>query len=144
MTKARRQATLLDVIRRHPVRTQGELSRALAGRGVRASQVTLSRDLRELGVVKAPEGYREPGSDRAPESSEEALSRVLREFLVEATPAQNLVVLKTKPGGANAVALALDRAGWSDIIGTVAGDDTILAATPSAAKAQAVAGRLSP
>ncbi len=141
MTKARRQATLLDVIRRRPVRTQGELGRALERRGVRASQVTLSRDLRELGVVKAPEGYREPLA-APPTSSDEALFRVLREFLVEATPAQNLVVLKTKPGGANAVALALDRASWDDIIGTVAGDDTILAATASNAKAKGVAKRL--
>ncbi len=141
MTKARRQAALLDVIRRRPLRTQSELSRALESRGVEASQVTLSRDLRELGVVKTGEGYREPFAAPAA-SAEEALARVLREFLVEAVPAQNLVVLKTKPGGANAVALALDRAAWPDIIGTVAGDDTILAATESAANARSVAQRL--
>ena len=140
MTKAQRQALLRTVVRRGGLRTQEELGAALASEGVEVSQVTLSRDLRELGVVKTVEGYREPGSlGPAPA---ETLERVLREFLLEVLPAQNLVVLKTNPGGAGPVALALDRSGWSEILGTVAGDDTIFAATASPSAARKTVERL--
>jgi transcriptional regulator of arginine metabolism len=141
MTKARRQAVILDEIGQSPIRTQEELAEALRGRGVETSQVTLSRDLRELGVIKTPDGYREPGQALGqPDAS--GLSTVVRQFLVEATPAQNLVVLKTRPGGANALALAIDNARWVEIIGTVAGDDTILIVTASNEVAETVAARL--
>ncbi|MBI1356121.1 MAG: ArgR family transcriptional regulator [Acidobacteria bacterium] len=140
MTKTRRQALLRNVVRRGGLRTQEELGEALAAHGVEVSQVTLSRDLRELGVVKTSEGYREPGAlGPAPL---ENLERVVREFLVDALPAQNLVVLKTNPGGAGPVAVALDRAGWPEILGTVAGDDTIFVATASADLALEAANRL--
>ena len=129
MSKAARQSLLLRIVRERTPRTQEEVAELLAARGVEVSQVTLSRDLRELGVVKAPQGYREPGA--APRPPEETLLRALREFVLAVDVAQNLVVLKTNPGGAAAVALALDRSGWGEIVGTVAGDDTIFAATAS-------------
>jgi transcriptional regulator of arginine metabolism len=141
MTKARRQAVILDEIGQRSIRTQEELAEALRASGVETSQVTLSRDLRELGVVKTAEGYREPGQALG-QSDGSALSRVLRQFFTEATPAQNLVVLKTRPGGANALALALDNARWTEVIGTVAGDDTILIVTASNDVAETVAARL--
>lgn len=141
MTKTQRQAVILAEIVRTAIRTQEDLAEALHRRGVEASQVTLSRDLRELGVIKTQEGYRPPGAT-IPRTDDTTLTRVVREFLTEATSAQNLVVLKTRPGGASALALALDNARWPDVIGTVAGDDTILTVTPSAAAAQKLAARL--
>lgn len=141
MTKTQRQAAILATISRTSIRTQEDLAEALRRRGVAASQVTLSRDLRELGVVKTGAGYREPGPPPLQEDAG-ALTAVVRQFLTEAIPAQNLVVLKTRPGGAAALALAVDRAHWPEVIGTVAGDDTILAVTPSHKAAEAIAARL--
>lgn len=141
MTKTQRQAAILATISRAPIRTQEDLAEALRTRGVDASQVTLSRDLRELGVFKTAEGYREPGAESVQEDSN-ALTSVVRQFLTEAIPAQNLVVLKTRPGGATALALAIDRAHWPEIIGTVAGDDTILAVALSHKAAEIIAARL--
>ena len=92
-------------------------------------------------MVKTPEGYRESGQALS-QPDENALQRVVRQFLVESTSAQNLVVLKTRPGGANALALAIDNARWTEIIGTVAGDDTILIITASQEVAETVAARL--
>jgi transcriptional regulator of arginine metabolism len=140
MSKTARQSLLLRIVRERTPRTQEEVVELMAGRGVEVSQVTLSRDLRELGVVKSPQGYRELGT--APAPSREALLRTLREFVVAVETAQNLVVLKTNPGGAAAVALGLDRAGWRELVGTVAGDDTIFAATATAVAAKRLAGRL--
>jgi transcriptional regulator of arginine metabolism len=141
MTKAQRQAAILATISRASIRTQEDLAEALRNRGVEASQVTLSRDLRQLGVFKAPDGYREAGPEPRPEAAA-ALAGVVRQFLTEAIPAQNLVVLKTRPGGAAALALAIDRAHWPEVIGTVAGDDTILAVAPSHKAAETIAARL--
>ena len=141
MTKTQRQAAILAAIGRASIRTQEDLAEALRNRGVEASQVTLSRDLRELGVFKAADGYRQAVPGPGPEDAH-ALASVVRQFLTEAIPAQNLVVLKTRPGGAAALALAIDRAHWPEIIGTVAGDDTILAVAPSHRAAAMIASRL--
>jgi transcriptional regulator of arginine metabolism len=140
MSKTARQSLLLRIVRERTPRTQEEVVELLADRGVEISQVTLSRDLRELGVVKSPQGYREPGA--APRPPEELLLRTLREFVVAVDTAQNLVVVKTNPGSAATVALGLDRAGWPEIVGTVAGDDTIFAATANTAAAKRLAARL--
>jgi transcriptional regulator of arginine metabolism len=136
MNKAFRQAQLQKIVRDRDVFTQEELAAALAGKGIETTQVTLSRDIRELGIVKTPEGYREPGAIAAHDNGRENLGHVLQEFLRDVEVAQNLVVLKTNPGSAAAVALALDAEAWPEVVGTVAGDDTIFAATrgPSAAK----------
>jgi transcriptional regulator of arginine metabolism len=141
MTKAQRQAAILATISRASIHTQEDLAEALRRRGVEASQVTLSRDLRELGVFKTGAGYREPSPQPVQEDAN-TLAAVVRQFLTEAIPAQNLVVLKTRPGGAAALALAIDRAHWPEIIGTVAGDDTILAVAPSHKAAETIAARL--
>ncbi len=141
MTKTQRHAAILATISRSSIRTQEDLADALRNRGVEASQVTLSRDLRELGVFKTSMGYRQPGPEPAPEDAN-TLATVIRQFLTEAIPAQNLVVLKTRPGAATALALAIDRAHWPEVIGTVAGDDTILAVAASHKAAEAIAARL--
>ena len=136
MKKAFRQAQIGKLIRAKPILTQDELAAELAATGIQASQVTLSRDIRELGIVKTPEGYQERNSIPPSEPPRENLRRVLQEFLRDVEVAQNLVVLKTAPGGASAVGLALDAEDWPELVGTVAGDDTLFAATPSAPAAK--------
>lgn len=136
MRKAFRQAQIRKIIASGGVATQEELAERLAKFGVPTTQATLSRDIRELGLVKTPQGYREAGASTSPPQSRDNLRRVFREFLHDVQTAQNIVVIKTNPGSANTVALALDAENWPEIIGTVAGDDTIFAATagPNAAK----------
>ena len=130
MTKAYRHGQILNLIRSQPIRTQEEMAGALERLGIEVTQVTLSRDLRELGLVKGPQGYREP--DRAALSTEEpdSLKRTLEEFVRDVKTAQNLVIIRTAAGNAQPVAAALDRQAWPEILGTVAGDDTVFAATP--------------
>ena len=140
--KPRRRNAILRLVASGSIRTHEQLSAALDAEGIHVSQTTLSRDLRDLGVVKAAEGYHL--LDRAAPAvlGERALARVVAEFVVESRTAQNLVVLRTPPGGANAVAQCLDDADWSDIVGTIAGDDTIFVATPDSSTARQVRERL--
>ncbi len=142
MTKAFRQAQVQKIIRAGGVSTQEQLAAKLSAEGVSVTQVTLSRDLRELRVVKTPEGYRDAETIGAKGPAPDNLARVLKEFLRDVQPAQNLVVLKTHPGGANAVALALDAEQWPEIVGTVAGDDTIFVAAPDGRAAKKLRARL--
>ena len=142
MSKGFRQAQIQKLIRSAAIHTQEELASSLGRFGVEATQVTLSRDIRELGIVKTTEGYRERSAIEVADSVRDNLPRVLQEFLRDVQVAQNLVVLKTNPGGAGAVALALDSEHWPEIVGTVAGDDTIFVATASAAKARKLRRKL--
>ncbi|HET8550126.1 MAG TPA: ArgR family transcriptional regulator [Bryobacteraceae bacterium] len=127
MNKAYRQAQILRLIRKRRVTTQDHLARELAAIGIETTQVTLSRDIRDLGLVKTPEGYRQVLPAAAPLSNFEAEAA---EHLTDVRIAQNLLVLRTRPGHANALAVALDQAEWPEVVGTVAGDDTILVVTP--------------
>jgi transcriptional regulator of arginine metabolism len=142
MTKAYRQAQIQKLLRSRSIATQQELVRRLKTAGIHVSQVTLSRDLRELGVIKTPQGYREQGLLHAPDASAGNLSRVLVEFTRDIQVADSMVVLKTTPGGAAAVADALDMEAESGIVGTVAGDNTIFAATQSAGQAKRMCRKL--
>ena len=127
MNKAYRQAQILRLIRNRRVSTQEHLARELAALGIDATQVTLSRDIRELGLVKTSDGYRQVVSAAPPASPFESEAA---EHLTDIRIAQNLLVLRTRPGHANALAVALDQAEWPEVVGTVAGDDTILVVTP--------------
>ena len=127
--KAFRQGQILKMIRAQKIHTQEDLAQALAAIGVEATQVTLSRDMRELGLVKTPEGYKE--LDATSEKNAPDLATLVNEFLQDVRLAQNLIVIKTTPGGANSIAVALDQINWPQIVGTVAGDDTILIVTPN-------------
>jgi transcriptional regulator of arginine metabolism len=138
MNKSYRHGQILRVIEARRVHTQDELARELAQAGLNATQVTLSRDIRELGLVKTPEGYRQMGPDAAGPS----LQAVAAEFLTDARVAQNLLVLHTQPAHASSLARALDQAAWPEIVGTVAGDDTILVVAADHATAQAVREKL--
>ena len=100
--------------------------------------MTLSRDIRELRLVKTPEGY----AQMLPEEPAPAFSMLANEFLHDVRVAQNLVVLKTAPGHANSVAVALDGEHWPQIVGTIAGDDTILVVTPDHGTAEQVRKKL--
>src|SRR3954465_14970702 len=104
MNKSFRQGQIIKTIRAKPISTQEELARELSQLGIQTTQVTLSRDMRELGLVKTAEGYRQLQTETAsPE-----LSTVANEFLLDIRVAQNLVVLRTSPGNANSLAIALD------------------------------------
>ncbi len=129
MAKSRRQREIVRLIESQPVRTHDDLAAALADRGIVASQGTLSRDLRELGVVKTAAGYAASVPDEVGTDRDGALASALSQFLVTIRIAQNLVILRTYPGGASALALSLDVASWPEIVGTIAGDDTIFVAT---------------
>ena len=130
MNKAFRQGQIQKIIRSRDVHTQEELAEVLQAWGVETTQVTLSRDIRELGIVKTPEGYRElEALEEAPASDTDA-RRAVEDFLRDMRVAQNLLVLKTDPGNANALAVALDHAPWPDVVGTIAGDDTVLVIAP--------------
>ena len=122
-----RQGQILKLLTGQPVASQDELRRQLGHLGVRVTQATLSRDLRELRLVKTSAGYRPLASAAADEAPALApLSRALREFLLDIRAAQNMLVLKTPPGGAQPLAAAVDSEHWKDVAGTLAGDDTVL------------------
>ena len=127
--KARRQSAILDLVSARPVRSQNVLRRLLAGMGIRATQATISRDVKELGLVKraADGSYRSADGPAAAEAIPgERVRRAVADYLRRVEQVQQLLVLKTDPGQAQPLAFALDRAAWPEIVGTVAGDDTIL------------------
>jgi transcriptional regulator of arginine metabolism len=138
MTKSFRQGQIVKLIRGRNIFTQDELARALKAVSIDATQVTLSRDMRELGIVKTVDGYRELGTD----APNQQLATLAGEFLQDVRLAQNQVVLKTAPGHANSVAVALDDEEWPEVVGTIAGDDTILVICSDCSTAEAVRNKL--
>lgn len=138
MSKSYRHGQILKLIRSAPIFTQEELAERLKSLGIQATQVTLSRDIRELGLVKTSEGYRAMGR----EDTRLRLETLAAEFLQDVRAAQNLVVLRTAPGHANSVAVALDQEEWPEVVGTIAGDDTILVIAPDTRTAGSVSKRL--
>ncbi len=126
MNKSFRQGQILQIVRSKGIYTQEELARELGERGVQATQVTLSRDMREIGLVKTADGYRQ----LAAEKSGPDLAGVVDDYMQDIRVAQNLVVVKTSPGNANSLAIAIDREELDEVVGTVAGDDTVLVITP--------------
>jgi transcriptional regulator of arginine metabolism len=140
MSKSYRHGQILKLIRTKPIHTQEELAQELRKAGLEATQVTLSRDLRELGLAKTIDGYQEVVSDEAEAGPQ--LRLLAAEFLQDIRTAQNLVVLKTAPGHANSVAVALDGEQWPEIVGTIAGDDTILVIAPDNRTAETVEKKL--
>ena len=139
MSKAARQHLIASVIERDPIRSQGELVEVLNERGIAATASTVSRDLTELEAVRVRHAdgslvYAVPGegADRTPRTADggvaaqHRLARLAHELLVSADASANLVVLRTPPGAAQFLASAIDRASLADVVGTIAGDDTIL------------------
>lgn len=153
MRRTQRQARILQLLTDHEVKSQGELSDLLVDEGIEVTQATLSRDLVEVGAVKVRRGrslvYAVPGdgSEVAAigsigDSASARLRRTCEELLVSATAAQNLVVLRTPPGAANYLASAIDQTRDPEVIGTLAGDDTIMIVSASNRDARAIAARL--
>ena len=142
MSKAARQKAILELLHRGPVESQEELQGFLAKRGFEAGQATLSRDIRELGLIKTPEGYSAGRGVVVAEPVLPSVSRLVREFVVDVRLAQNLIVLKTSVGSAQPVAAAVDAEDWLEVVGTLAGDDTILVISPDNRTAQQLVRRI--
>jgi transcriptional regulator of arginine metabolism len=127
--KTFRHGQILRLVTGQAIANQEELRRRLAAQKLRVTQATLSRDLQELRLVKTPGGYR-PGTEIPAEAAPlPPLARALGEFLLDIRPAENLLVLKTPPSGAQPLAAAVDGAKFPEIAGTIAGDDTVLIIT---------------
>jgi len=153
-TRAGRRQLILDILGRQSVRSQGELLEILSRDGFAVTQATLSRDLLELGAVKVRDGktlvYAVPGEGgdrtaRVAPGADEMSSRLRRqceELIVTARVSANLVVVRTPSGAANYLASAIDHADNTDILGTIAGDDTILIITGGARQSRALSSRL--
>jgi transcriptional regulator of arginine metabolism len=138
MSKNYRQGQILKLVRSKQIYTQDELAQELKAVGITATQVTLSRDLRDLRLVKTQEGYQEiPADETTPQ-----LETLARDFLRDVRGAQNLLVLKTDPGYASPIAVALDNEDWDDVVGTIAGDDTVLVVAQDKKTAESVRQRL--
>jgi transcriptional regulator of arginine metabolism len=138
--KARRQSTILDVIHQQPVRNQEQLRRLVRAAGFDVTQATLSRDIRQLGLVKggADGAYQAPGNGASNgHTPQGTLNRALAEYLTRVDRVEQLVLLRTGPGQAQLLGVALDSARLPEIVGTIAGDDTILAISPDARRARA-------
>jgi transcriptional regulator of arginine metabolism len=145
--KPQRQHRVLKLLETHAVSNQAQLVELLAQEGVDATQTTVSRDLEEIGAIKV----RVPGGETVyalPElpvrqvAPEDHLRRVMGEWVVEVAHSANLVILRTPPGSAHVVGSALDRSGFEGVIGTVAGDDTVLVVAGEQAGGAQVASRL--
>ncbi|QCU77779.1 arginine repressor [Citricoccus sp. SGAir0253] len=154
-TKTARQAAIKEVLASTPVHSQAELLDQLRSRGVSVTQGTLSRDLVELGAYRVrsdagqlaytvpPEGPlgAEVPSRRGPEAMEQRLAGLCRDLLVSAESSANLVILRTPPGAAQFLASVVDQARLPEVLGTIAGDDTIMVVTRAPDGGVAVAGR---
>ena len=132
--KKLRQQEIRDLLGRRTIRTQAELAAALRERGFRATQATISRDVSELGLVKVSRAgtsaYSLPSRLVEAETGEDRLRALLHDLPIEIREAGTLLVLRTLPGSAHAIAAALDRARWPEVIGSIAGDDTVFVAFP--------------
>lgn len=143
--KSRRQRLILDLIEREPVCSQEALRRRLHARGFEATQATISRDIKELGLVKrAVDGAYQRAGAEVPDSRAalSALAHAASDFLRTVQRVQQLVVLRTGAGQAQPLAAAVDRARLPEAVGTIAGDDTVLVIAPDARRAAALARRL--
>jgi transcriptional regulator of arginine metabolism len=143
ISKRARQGKILEVSRNQQIHSQEELSLILRQGGIDVTQATLSRDIRELGLVKMRGGYR----NRIPEEShpvlpDEMLRRAFKQFVISTDVSGNIVIIKTSPGNAHSVGVVLDAAHWPEMLGTVAGDDTIFVLLRSGRWGKKMLGRI--
>jgi transcriptional regulator of arginine metabolism len=129
--KTFRHGQILRLVTGQRIASQEELRRRLAAQKLRVTQATLSRDLQELRLVKTHDGYKQESGLPEESVNKPPLARALGEFLLDIRPAENLLVLKTPPSGAQPLAAAVDGAKFDEIAGTIAGDDTVLIITPN-------------
>ncbi len=145
MTKIKRQMKTLEIIKKNEIETQEELAAQLKKEGIKVTQATISRDINELRLIKVPVGdqkykYALP-YDKTSGNFMEVMSKIFKDFVVSLDYTECFIVLKSLPGTAQAVAAAIDGANWSEIIGTVAGDDNILIIIKPKEKVEEFLGR---
>ena len=143
--KTVRQVAILDIIEKNDIETQEELADALRQRGIKVTQATVSRDIKELRLLKVltPMGaYKYATADKAENGLSERFIRMLAESLLSVAASENLIVVKTLNGSANVAAEALDSLHWPEILGSIAGDNTILLVIRSQADVPGVVGRI--
>lgn len=145
--KFQRHNAIRELVAHVLVANQDELRRKLRRRGFEVTQATLSRDIHELKLIKGPGGYSLPngngnGAAHAVDDAPPSAAEVMESFGLDVRHAMNQVVLRTTMGGAQPMAAALDREGWSEVVGTIAGDDTVLVICPDVKRAHDVEARL--
>lgn len=145
--KRLRQQQIRDLIATQTIRTQHELAAALRERGYRATQATISRDVGEMGLIKqtreGTRGYAVPPRFEQPETTgEERLAMILRDLPMDIRLAGLLIVVKAVPGSAHPIAAALDRTGWAEVVGSIAGDDTVFVACTDRSAAERLSRRM--
>lgn len=143
--KTVRQVAILDIIEKQEIETQEELASALNARGIRVTQATVSRDINELRLLKVltPSGkYKYATGDQADNNLTDRFIRMLAESLLSVSSANNLIVVKTLSGSANVAAEALDSMHWPEVLGTLAGDNTVLLIIRSNEETIAVTSRI--
>lgn len=145
--KQLRQREIRDLLATRPIRTQQELAAALRDRGFRATQATISRDVADLGLIKASQdgiqSYTVPARvTEAETTGEERLRALFRDLPADVREAGLMLVVKTLPGSAHAIAAALDRTRWPEVVGSIAGDDTVFVAFTDRVSMQRVRARL--
>jgi transcriptional regulator of arginine metabolism len=143
MSKTARHKAILDLLDEGPVESQDSLQQRLERKGFEVGQATLSRDIHELKLVKGPDGYRRAGNGSGSDSVLPSVLHLARQFVLEIRQAQNLLVVKTTVGSAQPVAAALDASHWPEVVGTLAGDDTVLVIATDKKRAQALAKHIS-
>ena len=142
MNKTLRQRAVLDVLKHGSIASQEDLQRVLRKRGFKVGQATLSRDIRDLNLSKTANGYSVNHSETGVAIALPPVSRLVREFVLDVRSAQNQLVIRTIVGSAQPVAAALDEADWSEVVGTIAGDDTILRVCPDKEDARKLSSRI--
>nr|WP_320145753.1 arginine repressor [uncultured Anaeromusa sp.] len=143
--KILRHAKIKEIVEQQVIETQEELAESLRGHGIEVTQATVSRDIKELRLIKVPTGdgryrYAYP-MEQSLLFSQSRMERMFRDSVVAIDYSENIIVLKTLPGGGQAVAATIDHAKWPEVIGTVAGDDNILVVVKPAQAAPTVADR---
>ena len=142
LNKTLRQRAILDALKHGSFASQDDLQRVMRKRGFRVGQATLSRDIRDLNLSKTHHGYSLPQGESALGVALPPVSRLVREFVLDIRSAQNQLVIKTIVGSAQPVAAAMDEVDWPEVVGTIAGDDTILIVCTDKEEARKLAGRL--
>jgi transcriptional regulator of arginine metabolism len=140
--KQQRHTVIRELLVKTVVANQDELRRKLAGRGFHVTQATLSRDIRELRLSKGPAGYSLPSGAETEEDALPGIREVLESFGLEVRQALNLLVLITTTGSAQPIAAGIDYEDWPEVIGTIAGDDTVLIICPDALQAAILKTRI--
>jgi transcriptional regulator of arginine metabolism len=141
ISKKARQGRILEAVRKSQISSQVELSDLLKREGVEVTQSTLSRDIRELGLVKARGSYQVPGETNSI-PPENAVRRAIEQFVIESGVSGNILMIKTSPGNAHSIGVVVDAAQWPEVLGTVAGDDTVFVLLRSSRLGKKLLGRI--